>query len=181
MDDYVRTADLIVTGQITKIDKVHNFYGYQSNAAEREKHEAALIAKGKKPVFSFAVPMVDFIVSVDEVIKPDAGVKTPKPESVVYRKHMKADAIFSPTTAKNIAGKYVFFFNRNPDNKTYGLMSASRKVKVNELGVASVYLLDLEERKVLDGKFDEKDFLQQIRDQVSKRFLMHPQEILAQQ
>lgn len=166
LNDYVGTADVIIVGNITNVEKVHNFYGYQSNAAEREAHEKDLIAKGLKLPFSLGIPMVDFKIHIDEVIKSDGYLQL---NSVIYRKFIDNGTIVSSSNFKDSKGKYVFFLNRNPDNKTYGIQSASRQVEIGTSGEALKYTIGKKEVRVLRGQFDGMDFVKLIRDEVTKK------------
>lgn len=168
LDDYVRTADLIIVGNITNVDKIHNFYGYQPNAAERENYERNLIAQGKKIAFSMGIPLVDFKIHVQDIIKPDKNMESSKSNFITYRKYVEGDTIIALANGKNTAGSYIFFLNRNPDKKTYGIMSASREVNVDASGFTLGYKVHAENKKILGGQYDGQNFIQLLKERVSQ-------------
>lgn len=171
LNDYVQTADVIIVGSITNVEKIHNFYGYQSDAADRETYEKNLIKKGVNLPFSLGIPLVDFKIHIDEVIKSDGYLDNYKSNSIVYRKYIGNNIIMSSKNSKDLKGSYVFFLNRNPDNETYGIQSASRQIEINASGEALKYTTDKQEIRVLKGRFDGMDFLKLVRDEVAKESL----------
>lgn len=168
LDDYVRTADFIIVGNIANVDKIHNFYGYQPNAAERENYERNLFAQGKKTAFSMGIPLVDFNIHVQNTIKPDNKVEAAKSSFITYRKQIEGESIVAFVNGKDTTGRYVFFLNRNPDNKTYGIVSASREISVDAYGSALGYKVRAENKKVLGGQYEGQNFIQLLKERVSQ-------------
>jgi hypothetical protein len=143
IQDYIDTSDLIIVGNIGNIHKIHKFYGYQDNAKELAKLD-------QNPASLFALPMVDYEVNVQEIVKDDVLFPVNKQKTVILRVSQAHNTIFTDKNAKENQGKFLLFLLRNPDNETYGFYSFMHKARLNDNGKVT-YLFEDNEYSVFNN------------------------------
>ncbi len=159
--DYLGTSDLIVVGRIGALHKVHKFYGYQGNADKLSKLDLT-------SPFSLALPMVDYEVDIEEIIKNDSLF--PVNENIkplILRVIQNHDTIFNDKSTKENQGRFILFLSRNPDNETYGFYNFTHKVRLDNRNAK--YLFGGQEFNVLDGTISSNDFVSIIKQEAENK------------
>jgi len=152
VEQYMASSDVVVKGRIGEAVKVHRFYGYQGNAAELERRDAGTH-------MSFGIPMVDYVVEIEEVLS-DSGSMLTQMDSVilrVFRDHDHKDVLEEIEDA----GNFLLFLTLNPDDKTFGLYSLGHKVNID--GQKPVFKVVGEEFEVLGGSVSSTELISAVR------------------
>jgi hypothetical protein len=70
------------------------------------------------------LPLVDFLINAEEIIKDDSDYPHIRNKAnIIYRIFENHDFISSESAKNILSGRGIFFFKRNPDNETYGIIS----------------------------------------------------------
>lgn len=160
VDGYLNSSDVIVLGRIGPVVSVHTFYGYQNDAAERERIDDSTS-------MSSGVPMVDYEVIVDEVISTDGYYREDAGEPLVIRVMRDHDRL-DETEVIQDSGTFLFFLSRNPDDATYGFFSFGHKVNVDD-DERPKYYFGGEYFDILDGNMSSHELIAEVRERISER------------
>lgn len=153
VEQYMTSSDIVVRGTIGDAVKVHTFYGYQSNAAELERLDA-------QTHMSLGIPMVDYVVEIDEVIYDSESVlKTV--DSIILRVFRQHDFIEVLEEVED-SGNFLLFLKMNPDNQTFGFFSFGHKVNID--GEKPVFKAAGEEFDVLSGNINSLELISAVRN-----------------
>jgi hypothetical protein len=156
--DYLDTSDVVVTGRIGRIIKVHSFYGYQEGADK-------LAELDKASPIPLGLPMVDYEVIVDETLKSDdfySGGAEPLVLRVVRDPATSADAI----NDEEYEGELLLFLSRNPDNETYGFYTFAHKINLDE---KPEYYFEGEVYEVLSGSLNRDDLITAVIREIGRQ------------
>jgi len=125
LKELVATSDIIITGEIGEIVKIETFYGYSEHAQE-------IAELAQQSGFPLGIPLVDFSITVDEIIMDDA--EFPDRNTLILRTFQDHEHVLTPEAITARAGKAIFFLSRNPDNQTYGIHSIMHQLNIDECG-----------------------------------------------
>lgn len=159
VEDYLKTSHIAVIGRIGRVIKSHTFYGYQENAAERERLDPLT-------PLQLGFPVVDYEIVIEEVLMDDGYLAKRHGEPLVLR-------VLQGHTVEEVAaayaanrGRFIFFLSRNPDDVTYGTYSPAHKISL-ETGKPS-YLFDGRRWPILPDVSTGEAFVGEVRQAITK-------------
>jgi hypothetical protein len=156
IQDYMKTSKVIVIGRIGKIARIHTFYGYQENASELERLDAS------SPM-SLGLPMADYEIVVEEVIKADEQYFAQTDSPVILRVVQEHDPLHAHLANMENQGRFLLFMSRNPDNKTYGFYTFAHRVKLD--AGKPRYLFEGKEFPILPDAVNGAGFVNAVRNE----------------